>query len=65
MVAFAVIALTACGGQLDTSGVDKAATQLKATVAEAALLTDGAAQGEFTAPFVKERRRRQRRDRAG
>jgi len=54
MVAFALLGLTACG-QLDTSAVEQQRVQLKSTVAEAALLVSGAAQSEFTAPFVKVR----------
>ena len=54
MVAFALVGLTACG-QLDMSAVEQQRVQLKSTVAEASLLVSGAAQSEFTAPFVKAR----------
>jgi hypothetical protein len=54
IVAFAVLGLTACG-QLDAPAVDQQRVQMKSTAAEASLLVDGAAQSEFTAPFVKTR----------
>jgi hypothetical protein len=54
MVAFALLGLTACG-QLDASAVEQQRVQLKSTVAEASLLVSGAAQSEFTAPFVRVR----------
>jgi hypothetical protein len=53
-LAFALLVLTACG-QLDTSAVAQQATGLKSTVAEAALLADGAAHDRYTARFTEVR----------
>jgi hypothetical protein len=53
-LAFALLALTACG-QLDASAVMQQATNLKSTVAEGALLADGAAHNRYTARFTQVR----------
>jgi hypothetical protein len=53
-LAFALLVLTACG-QVDTSAVAQQAINLKSTVAEAALLAEGAAHDRYTARFTQVR----------
>jgi hypothetical protein len=54
MVAFVLLAVVGCG-QLDSSAVENERTRLSSAVAEAALLAEGAAQGQFTTRFVEVR----------
>jgi hypothetical protein len=54
MVAFALLAVVGCG-QMDVSAVENERVRLSSTAAEAALLAEGAAQGDFTARFVEVR----------